>query len=115
MEDIAAAVSWVHSNIAQYNGDPRRIFLSGHSAGGNIVALLVCGDWLSHLPENTVKGVICVSGVFSLHKPLGSSLLRNAAPSTVKNKIFHSMYVQDTFGNDDGRVDDATIINNSPT
>ena len=34
IEDAAAAVSWVFSNIAQYGGDPDLIFLSGASAGG---------------------------------------------------------------------------------
>lgn len=32
-EDIAAAVRWVRQNIASQGGDPRRIFLMGHSAG----------------------------------------------------------------------------------
>lgn len=32
--DAAAAVAWVFKNIEQYGGDPSKIFLSGHSAGG---------------------------------------------------------------------------------
>jgi acetyl esterase/lipase len=40
MTDAALAVGWVHSNIASYGGDPQRVFLAGHSAGGHIVALL---------------------------------------------------------------------------
>lgn len=34
IDDAAAAVAWTMGNIEQYGGDPRRIFLSGHSAGG---------------------------------------------------------------------------------
>jgi arylformamidase len=37
-DDVAAAVAWVHSNIAAYGGDPSRIALLGHSAGADIVA-----------------------------------------------------------------------------
>ena len=37
-EDVAAAVAWVHDNIARYGGDPDRIALLGHSAGAQIVA-----------------------------------------------------------------------------
>jgi len=37
-EDVAAAVAWVHDDIAQYGGDPDRIALLGHSAGAQIVA-----------------------------------------------------------------------------
>ncbi|MBI5294517.1 MAG: alpha/beta hydrolase [Chloroflexi bacterium] len=36
--DVAAAVAWVHENIAAYGGDPNRIALLGHSAGADIVS-----------------------------------------------------------------------------
>jgi arylformamidase len=39
-EDVAAAIAWVRANIAQYGGDPARIFLMGHSAGCHLVALV---------------------------------------------------------------------------
>ena len=32
-EDAAAALAWLHAHVAQYGGDPDRIFVSGHSAG----------------------------------------------------------------------------------
>ena len=40
MGDAAASVAWVKENIAEYGGDPNRIFLMGHSAGAHIVSLL---------------------------------------------------------------------------
>jgi acetyl esterase/lipase len=40
VNDGALAVRWVHDNIARFGGDPTRVFLAGHSAGGHIVALL---------------------------------------------------------------------------
>jgi carboxylesterase type B len=36
MEDAVAAVSWVIKHASRLGGDPRGIFVSGHSAGGNI-------------------------------------------------------------------------------
>jgi acetyl esterase len=36
-EDVAAAVAWVREHAAEYGGDPERIFLVGHSAGGTHV------------------------------------------------------------------------------
>lgn len=39
-EDVAAAVAWVHGNIARYGGDPERIVLMGHSAGAHLVSLV---------------------------------------------------------------------------
>lgn len=43
MADVATAVGWVHRNIAQYGGDPQRIFVGGHSAGAQVAAL-ICID-----------------------------------------------------------------------
>ncbi len=40
IEDVAAGVAWVINNIAQRGGDPKRVFLLGHSAGAHLVALL---------------------------------------------------------------------------
>lgn len=40
MHDAAAAVAWTQKNIAQYGGDPKKIYLIGHSAGAHIATLL---------------------------------------------------------------------------
>ena len=40
VQDVAAAISWVHENIDQYQGDPEKIMLLGHSAGGHLVSLV---------------------------------------------------------------------------
>jgi len=40
IQDVAAAVAWVHDHIAEYGGDPAQIFLAGHSAGAHLAALL---------------------------------------------------------------------------
>jgi acetyl esterase/lipase len=39
-EDVAAAIAWIHRNAMRYGGDPRRIYLVGHSAGCHLVALV---------------------------------------------------------------------------
>ncbi|CAF1156794.1 unnamed protein product [Adineta ricciae] len=40
VQECAAAVMWVYQNISAYGGNPNRIFLMGHSAGGHMIALL---------------------------------------------------------------------------
>jgi acetyl esterase/lipase len=39
-EDVAAAVAWVRDHIAAHGGDPKQLFLLGHSSGAMLVALV---------------------------------------------------------------------------
>ena len=39
VEDVETAIRWVKAHAAEYNGDPSRIALFGHSAGGHLVCL----------------------------------------------------------------------------
>jgi len=40
IEDAAAAVAWVFKNIGKYGGDPKKIIVSGHSAGGYLTCMV---------------------------------------------------------------------------
>lgn len=40
IEDAAAAVAWTFRHIGECGGDPNRIFVSGHSAGGYLTAMV---------------------------------------------------------------------------
>ncbi|WP_232464675.1 alpha/beta hydrolase [Bordetella genomosp. 8] len=47
VEDAAAAVAWTLRNISTYGGDPRRVFLAGHSAGAYNAAMVALDPrWL---------------------------------------------------------------------
>jgi acetyl esterase/lipase len=60
--DIAAAVKWVKENIQNYGGDPNRVFISGHSAGGHLAALVsIREDYFKQQQiDNPVKGIILI-------------------------------------------------------
>jgi arylformamidase len=49
-DDVAAALAWVHNNIAGYGGDASRIALLGHSAGADIVSNVVTNP--TYLQQN---------------------------------------------------------------
>ena len=67
--DICNNIKWVIDNIQTYGGDPENIFLLGYSAGAHIAALIGLNDiYLSKVdvPRTSIKGVICMSGMYSL-------------------------------------------------
>ncbi len=67
IEDVARGFAWTVANISKYGGNPGAIFVSGHSAGGHLAALLATDeDYLKahKLSLSNIKGVIPVSGVF---------------------------------------------------
>lgn len=63
-----AALAWVHDHIADHGGDPNRITVSGHSAGGHLTAMLMATDWTGDYgrPADIIKGACPISGVFDL-------------------------------------------------
>ncbi len=67
VEDSAAAAAWALENIGEYGGDPDRLFLAGHSAGGYNAALV--GVDPSYLrAEGKSPGDLC--GVITLAGPV---------------------------------------------
>ena len=69
VDDCRAALRWVYDHIADYGGDPNRIYVSGHSAGGHLAALITLQrERLSDfgLPPDVIKGCFPVSGVFDV-------------------------------------------------
>lgn len=65
IEDAAAAVAWVFNHISRYGGDPEKIFISGHSAGGylaSMVGLDVSYLKAHQIDANRIAGLIPFSG-----------------------------------------------------
>jgi acetyl esterase/lipase len=67
LKDGAAAFAYVHAHIAEYGGDPNRIFLAGHSAGAYIAVMLAANPhYLEDAGEklSAVRGVIGIAGPY---------------------------------------------------
>ncbi|MDB5367805.1 MAG: hypothetical protein JWM77_3732 [Rhodospirillales bacterium] len=79
--DCMQAVAWVAKNIARYGGDPKRIHLGGHSAGGHLAALVTLRRDLHArfgIPAGTIQSCFPFSGIFDL-RDLG--MYGNTGPS----------------------------------
>ncbi len=69
VRDVARAFAWTVRNIARYGGRPDEIFLSGHSAGAHLAALLVTDEAYLKAEGTSakdVRAVIALSGVYKL-------------------------------------------------
>ncbi|MHC4830663.1 MAG: alpha/beta hydrolase, partial [Planctomycetota bacterium] len=70
VQDVAAALAWVHGNISRYGGDPKRIGIIGHSAGAHLVALVATDEsrlGAHGLDLSVIKGVVPIDiGVYDM-------------------------------------------------
>lgn len=67
IKDVARAFAWTHQNIAKHGGKTDQIFISGHSAGGHLTALLAADETYlkAHdLSLKNIRGAAPLSGVY---------------------------------------------------
>jgi arylformamidase len=71
-----AAYAHFYAHAADYDVDPERVVVAGHSAGGHAVATLLGTDWSNDhgMPALPYAGALPVSGVFDL-RPLVHTFL----------------------------------------
>jgi acetyl esterase/lipase len=66
LKDGAAALAYVHAHIAEYGGDPDRIFIAGHSAGAYIAVMLAADP---HYLDDAGARLSWVHGVIGIAGP----------------------------------------------
>ncbi|HEY7285447.1 MAG TPA: alpha/beta hydrolase fold domain-containing protein [Vicinamibacterales bacterium] len=73
-QDLLCAIRWLHAHAAKYGVDPDRIYLSGNSSGGHVVALAATigdgpyervGGWKD--ARSDVRAVISIAGAYDLN------------------------------------------------
>jgi acetyl esterase/lipase len=64
IHDGARAFRFLRQTVASHGGDPARIFLSGHSAGAYIAAMLACEPSYLQSDAAHIRGVIGVAGPY---------------------------------------------------
>lgn len=87
VRQVRAAVAWTARNAESFGGDPNRIIVCGHSAGGHLTAMTLLTDWKRYgLPADVVKAGFAISGLFDL-TPLARSFLQSelrVTPDTIQ-------------------------------
>lgn len=66
---LVRALAWTYRNAGRFGGDPARIVVAGHSAGGHLAAMLLCCHWRAvgpDLPPRLVRSALAISGLFEL-------------------------------------------------
>ena len=72
-----AAAAWTLRNIQNYGGDPTRVGIGGHSAGGHLTAMCLQTDWAHDygLPQDPFAAALLFSGLYDI-EPLRYSYLQ---------------------------------------
>lgn len=78
LDDVAAAYAWVRKNIAAFGGDPRRVLIGGHSAGGHLAALYALSG---RAETNDLIACLPISSSFDLRYP-------DARPGSGEERIY---------------------------
>jgi arylformamidase len=102
VQDCAAALSWVFDHVTELGGDKNRIFLSGHSAGAHLAALL--GTNAVYLQRYNIKPSQ-LAGVIPVDTASFDLLPDN-------NERIVKRFVKQAFGNNEKGLKDASPLYN---
>ncbi len=74
VSQVQRGVQWVYDNAHQYGANAQQLYLTGHSAGGHLTAMMMTQSWADQ-PNSIIKGAITLSGLFDLEPLVQASFL----------------------------------------
>jgi acetyl esterase/lipase len=108
--DVARSMRWVHDHIAEYGGDPNRLFVMGHSAGAQLAALVSVDErYLAAegLALPIVKACVPVDGdTFDIPAIIETAETRRRVHGQPQAKFGH----REKFGNDPAKHRDFSAV-----
>jgi acetyl esterase/lipase len=69
-QDVGLAIRWVNEQIASRGGDPKKVFLMGHSAGAAHVASYVADGRFHQVQGSGLAGALMLSGLYRISPEL---------------------------------------------
>jgi arylformamidase len=110
IRDIAKSIHWVHDNIADNGGDPKRMFVMGHSAGAQLAALICTDDRYlkaEGLSFSMLKGCVPVDGdTYDVPAIIETAETRRRVHHQPQAKFGH----REKFGNDPAKHSDFSAV-----
>lgn len=110
IEDVAKSLGWVHKHIAEHGGDPKRIFVMGHSAGAQLAALVCIDDRYlkaEGVPFSVLKGCVPVDGdTYDIPAIIETAETRRRVHHQPQAKFGH----REKFGNDSKKHIDFSAV-----
>lgn len=108
--DVAKSIHWVHDHIASHGGDPKRLFIMGHSAGAQLAAIMCTDDRYlkaEGLSLAIVKGCVPVDGdTFDVPAIIETAETRRRVHGQPPIKNGH----REKFGNDPAKHRDYSAV-----
>lgn len=68
VDQVRRAVAWTWKNAREFGGDPKKLYVIGHSSGAHLTSCIITTDWAKDygIPDDIIAGSLTCSGMYDL-------------------------------------------------